>query len=249
MKKFIVFLSLILSVFAEDSKDNNKNKIIPQVLGVGTYSQNSRYYGGKDMLSLIGIVQYENLYLQGSELGYKIHTNKDIVFVPYIKYDLTEGFEKGEITGVNELVDETGYPLDLGVKVTDKIKNLTLEFNYFRDFTSEANNVKLKLAYTLKIFEFLYFLPSISGIYNDKNYVNHYYGISEKNSDELNYDYKKLNGAFRGELELGGMMFFSPNIGTYIIYNLEVLDKKNVNDLLVKNTVNNRFIFTVLYRF
>lgn len=249
MKKIIMFLIFAAGIFAEDLEKTAKNSFIPEVLGGGTFSQPSKYKGGDSMLSVIGIVQYKHLYLQGSELGYKIDKNENYALVPYIKYDVTEGFNKGDLEGSTSVVDETKHPVDLGLKFTNKIKNLTLELNYFRDFTSSANNIKLKASYVMKIYEFLYFLPSISGIYNDEKYTNHYYGLSESNSSALGSQYKKLESSVKGEIELGGMMFFSSNIGTYVIYNVEILDKNNVNNLLIKNTVNNRFIFTILYRF
>lgn len=239
MKKTVLMLFVLVS-FVIRPEDNR--------LGLGGYYKLSKYIGGDDKLYPFVNVTYNNAYLQGSEIGYNFDLG-NMEFTPFLKKDTTEGFEKGELTGSNALLETRENPMIVGAKISKKIDNLNLSLSGYRDFTSDGNNLKLKASYTLKIFEFLYFLPSASAIYSDKNYVNYYYGMTAEESALTEGEYKDLNGSIRGEFELGAAMFFSQKAGIYFSYNVEALNGHNYNHSLIKHMTNKSFTLMGMYRF
>lgn len=239
MKKIVMMLFVIMALGAR-AEDNR--------LGLGGYYKLSKYIGGENKLYPFVNVSYDKFYLQGSEIGYSFDLN-EVEVTPFVKKDSTEGFEKGELTGSNALLETRENPMLAGVKVSKKIDNLDLSLSGYRDFSSEGNNIKLKAAYTLKIFEFLYFLPSASAVYSDKNYVNYYYGMTAEESALTGGEYKNLNGSIRGEFELGAAMFFSQKAGVYFSYNVEALNGHNYNHSLIKHMANKSFTLMGMYRF
>ena len=140
-------------------------------------------------------------------------------------------------------------PKIAGIKISKKIDNLNLSLSGYREFNSDSNNLKLKAAYTLKIFEFLYFLPSASAVYSDKNYVNYYYGMTAEESALTGGEYKDLKGSGRGEVELGAAMFFAQKAGGYFSYNVEALNGDNYNHSLIKHMAKKSFTLMGMYRF
>lgn len=240
MKKFIIFLLVLVPIFSESS--SNK-------FGGGLYYKLSKYNGGENKLVPIFNLQYYNLTIVGTELIYNISNSTNYTISPFLKFDYTEGFKSGELSGANALLNERKNPLLIGLKTSKNLNNLNLELSYFRDLTSDSNNLRIKGTYTLKLLDYLYFIPSISGIYSDSNYINYYYGISRDEAILTNSEYKELNSSIRGELELGGVLFFSPTVGSYFAYNVEILNGNNFNDALISHLANKSFILNIFYKF
>lgn len=239
MKKKIMAILMAISAFAV-AEDNRA--------GLGVFYKTSKYEGGEGKTYPFFNLKYENAYLQGSEIGYNIEKD-NYTINPFLKKETTEGFEKGELDGINSLLEERKNPLLAGLRVKKDCNNLDLELSAYRDFTSDGNNAELKASYTLEIFRFLYFLPSASLVYSDKNYTKYFYGITEEEAMLTGNAYKELNASFRTQLEMGLALFFSEKAGIYFSYNMEILDKDNYNGSLIKDSVNESYTLMGMYRF
>lgn len=243
MKKIIaIFTSLILmSNFTYSDELDNK-------VGLGLYRMESRYVGGDYKNFPLININYENFYMQGLEFGYEFKVS-NFTLTPFIKKDSTEGFEKGDLEGFNSNLNDRNNPKIVGGKVGVDIDNLNLELSAFRDFTSDGNNVSAKVSYTKEIFRFLYFLPSFTTTYRDKNYTNYYFNYTETEAANLGFEYYKLDSSLKHELSLGFAMFFSEQVAIYSSYNLELCRSDSYNEHLVEDGVNESLVLMGLYRF
>ena len=237
MRKILIGVLICCNLFALDNK-----------FGIGGFKKNSKYIGGKDKIYPFFDLEYKNLYIQGGELGYKVPLKQGNL-TPFIKKDVTEGFEALELDGINSLLNERKNPLLLGFKYDKDFGKTNLELSLYRDLSSQGNNVRLGISYTKELLIFLYFLPKVSLVYSDEKYNDYFYGINREEASLLGEYYKDLSGSLRGEIQLGMVMFFSQQLGLYFSYNSEYLDKTSYNENLMKKSNNESFILMSFYRF
>jgi len=239
MKRLLIFLILFnVSLLA----------LPKERYGIGVYYKLSKYVGQKDIMTPIINIKYKNIYYAGNEGGVKFELNDSSYLTPYIVYDTTEGFKSEELEGIYKSLNNKNPPFELGLRYEKDYGNLNLSFSGLRDFTSEGNSLSIKSVYALKIFDFLYFVPSVAAVYSDKNFTNYYYSITKEESEKIGIEFREFTSSLRANLELGSVLFFSQNIGVYFSYNVEAINQDNFNNYLMENLANKSFVLNVFYQ-
>ena len=237
MKRILIFLAATATLCAQNAK-----------AGIGYFNSSSPYEGGKDITSPVLNFSYGNINIQGSEIYYKSINEESLSVGAYMEYDITKGFEKGDLEGTYSVVEEKKHPFILGLKATKTYYNLDVEAKIYRDFNSSSTNASLGLSYTQKIYEFLYFIPSLRFNFNDENYTNKYFGITELDATNLGINHYDLGNSTNTKLSLGIALFFSENLGSYFDYGIEKLDK-NINTVILKDDTIESFSANIFYIF
>jgi outer membrane scaffolding protein for murein synthesis (MipA/OmpV family) len=237
MKKTIFFLLITLTLCAQNPKG-----------GIGYFNGSSLYKGGEDIIGPVFNLSYGNLDIQGSEIYYKTINEEGISIGTYLEYDVTKGFENGDLKGTYSMIEEKKHPFIVGLKATKKYYNFDVNAKIYRDFNSSSTNASMELFYTQKIYEFLYFIPSIRFNFNDEKYTNKYFGISEVDSHNLGINHYKLNKSTNTKFSLGVALFFSKNLGSYFDYGIEKLDK-DIDSIILKDNSIESFSASIFYIF
>lgn len=237
MKKILIFLAAAASLCAQNAK-----------AGIGYFNSTSPYQGGKDITSPVLNFSYGNINIQGSEVYYKSINEESLSVGTYLEYDISKGFEKGDLEGTYSLVEEKKHPFIFGLKATKTYYNFDIDAKIYRDFNSSSTNASLGLSYTQKIYEFLYFIPSIRFNFNDESYTNKYFGITETDANKLGISHYTLNNSTNTKFSLGMALFFSENFGSYFGYGIEKLDK-DIDSVILKDDSIESFSANIFYIF
>lgn len=237
MKKILIFLAAAASLCAQNAK-----------AGIGYFNSSSPYHGGKDITSPVLNFSYENISIQGSEVYYKSINEESMSVGTYLEYDITKGFQKGDLDGTYSIIEEKKHPFIFGLKATKTYYNLDVDARIYRDFNSSSTNASLGFTYTQKIYEFLYFIPSIRLNFNDESYTNKYFGITEVDAMNLGIDHYDLNNSTNTKFSLGMALLFSENLGSYFDYVIEKLDK-DIDSVILKDDTIESFSVNIFYIF
>ena len=201
MKYILVLILIFSSLFAEDEKQK-------VTIGLGPYIQSQPYKNVDDIVVASPVIFYDNeiVYVRWSRAGLYFYGDKQEDYA--WAFSLTvqprvNGYEAGEVYGMQER--ESTW--EGGLAFSAKTQKAYIEIMALTDVLDRYDSfiVRTEIGYDLK-FGKLELYPSMIFIYQSKEFLNYYYGVTK--TEELvgaGQEYKPNAG-----LEIG--------VQTYIKY-------------------------------
>jgi outer membrane protein len=187
MRYFLILLLLFTCTFADDTKDNKAT------IGVGPYIQSQPYKGADDLLLASPVFFYDN------SIVYARWTRFGVYFLGEKTEDFSWGFSltlqprtngyKPEDSPYLYGMSEKKSSWEGGIAFSASYENSYIEVMYLHDLLDRYNSyiTKAEIGYSLK-FENISFYPSFVVIYQDKDFLNYYYGVTQKESQISNHN-------------------------------------------------------------
>jgi len=150
-------------------------------LGVGVGTKPALYQGVSSRAGITPMIKYDGEYLRffGNALDLKLPSINQFQFALRAKYALDGGYKASDSSYLQNM-DERKNGLWLGGVATWKTEPLTLSAQWMKapsDSKGQEFGLNAQHAFRFGRFQLI---PNIGILWHDKNYVDYYYGVQEK---------------------------------------------------------------------
>jgi len=269
MKKIILGIFILLSVlsFSESEKEGKESKY-KFSLGTMVGHGSKLYKVEKDKLNYIPFIslESEDLYIRGTEFGYKHRLNSRLVLTGFSQ--LFGGIQLQGVGGAIGAVQLDNSDMEDGYKgINDR--DTQVEIGLKLGYDTEFNDIKLlgelrggkrggagkiSAIRSYKITNKFFIVPQISLSLLDKNMVDYYFGISEgevndPRNTKINKAYNINKFAYASAIGASTSYNFTPKWSVFGLAELQYVSDEIGDSPIVDNRVNYFVSLGIKYNF
>lgn len=224
-------------------------------LGIGLASSQQPYTDIDRDNEVIPLIYYENDYVQifgpRAEIklpGLQINDSSEIEFNLVAEYDFS-GYEDGDARTLDGMNDRDGSVWAGGVvRWEHEMFDVSAEWLVDASGKSDGQRVTLELERSWRWGEHITLTPRLAAIWQDKEYVDYYFGVR---SDEARFDRPTYEGKSGINTEFGvrGSYMFDRHHSVFLDLEAVRLASEIEDSPLVDSSTENSVRFGYLYRF
>ncbi|BBM03473.1 MipA/OmpV family protein [Microbulbifer sp. GL-2] len=249
----VAFYGVILSHFAwaeEGVKQSAEQVESSFSLGIGAFSSESIYVGGKDQHRVLPLLSghYKRFYFQGFELGADLYRNSRVRVKLGIGGDFTGDKDRGDSDNLDDMKE-----LDIAV-----LANLSMNyrspiglwtFGLAQDISNTHGGYKVSAGYGFPYGQGSWFIkPELNVSWRSENALDYYYGVDadEATSNRVAY---KVNADIATKLSLQVGYLFSPKLMLMGGINQTLYGDEIMNSPIVATDSSSRALLMLNYKF
>lgn len=224
-------------------------------LGIGGVTKQKPYTDIDRENTALPLIQFENKYFRvfGPEVGFKlpsfnISDSQKLNFSIIAKYD-GSGYESGDAEILNDMSErKSGFWAGAKMEWNNDLVDVTAEWLGDASGNSKGQRVNLTLERTWRLGEHVMLTPRIGAAWQDKKYVDYYYGVRDSEARVGRSVYTGKSGA-NAEIGVRGIYNFDNRHSAILDVEVSSLAKGIKDSPLVDSSTENRVFLGYLYRF
>jgi len=249
--KYLIILLLIITLQAEEGKENKKQKI---TLGFGPYIQSQPYKGVDDLILPSPVIFYDNgiFYVRWSRFGVYFLGEKKSDYAwgfSLTAQPRTLGYKATDSTILNGMDDrESSFEGGLAFSASYHDKEY-IEIMLLHDLLdrNKAWLARCEIGDEFKAGSFTFY-PSVVGIYQSDKFLDYYYGVKDSEATLSRPAYTPGDG-----FEFGVQTYisypFSDNLSTLINLRYDILAKSAQDSPIVEDNYIYSGLLSLIYTF
>ena len=227
-------------------------------LGVGAMTRQKAYAGIDRDNMAIPFVQYENRYvsIMGPQIGFKL-LSLDLAPSQSLNFDLVarydgSGYDDDDIedTPILAGMRERKSGFWAGARIEWKTDWVDVSAEALGDASGNSKGKRFNLGVekTWHIGERLMITPRVAANWQDKKYVDYYYGVRADEARAGRAAYRGDSGV-NAEVGIRAMVMFDARHSAFVDLEVSTLAKEIKDSPLVDRSTENRVVLGYLYRF
>ena len=251
---FAVGLCLPLTVVAEEPGERESSST-SWSLGLGGVSKQKPYTDIDRENMAIPLLKFENKYFHvfGPEVGFKlpginINDSQKLNFSIIAKYD-GSGYESDDAEILNDMSErKSGVWAGAKMEWNSNLFDINAEWLADASSNSKGQRVNLTLERTWRLGEHVMLTPRVGVAWQDKKYVDYYYGVRDSEARLGRPVYSGKSGA-NAEVGVRGIYMFDNRHSMLLDIEVSSLAKGIKDSPLVDSSTENRVFLGYMYRF
>jgi len=247
MRYFLLLFIFVTVLIAE----NTKQKL---TIGLGPYVQTQPYKDTQDILLLSPVIFYDNglVYIRWSRAGIYFLGNKGDDFSWGVSLSVQPRVQSFDPSTSKNLkaIDEKESTFEGGLALSAIYKNAYVESMLLTDILAhhDAWIFKTEVGYDFEIAH-LKLYPSFILVYQSSDFLNYYYGVSQKEADNSSFDtYTTHSG-----LQIGAQTYIkypiNENLSTLLNLRVDKLPKTVKESPLIETNLIYSGLVSLIYTF
>lgn len=223
-------------------------------IGVGPYIQSQPYNDTSDIVLPSPVIFYDNsiFYIRWTSFGVYFLGNKSDELswgFSLTAQPRTNGYDPDDSQHLNGM-DEKKNSWDGGVAFSASFKNSYIEINYLKDMLNRHNSytAKVELGYSLE-FDNISFYPSVLVVYQNKDFLNYYYGVTQKESQNSMHNFYNPNSDLKYAVQTYINYPINKKLSAFFNARIDLLSSQARNSPLTNQNYYYSGIASLIYSF
>jgi len=246
--KYILSLFILISIsFADEEK---KEKI---TIGFGPYIQSQPYKNVDDMILASPVFFYDNgiVYARWTRFGIYFLGSAGEEFswgFSLTAQPRTNGYSPDDSPHMNGM-SEKESSWEGGVAFSAGLNDSFLEIIYLHDLLDKYNSymITFEVGHTLK-FDKITFYPSVVAVYQNKGFLNYYYGVTQEESNLVHPEYS-TDSDFKFEAQTYISYPITDKLSVFFNAKIDWLSNEAKNSPLIEKNYYYSGIASLIYTF